>query len=256
MASPLPQVGFGGVAGGASQQSTTASESLTTPVISLATPNLFSSLPPLSSLTGDFPFGSALMGGGGISSGGDQHSALVAFPVSIQPSTSGGGASTSNIVLQAQNMGQPFLLTPNFDRVANPLLSGGNPSQLLTPPTSLVGGAAVSAGISPSPKDLETLKLQYDRLQQQLLQQQFMLQQGMQRQVPPLQSRDGVGGGADQASPALREPQRLDSAPRPSPFLSSSEPVLRGVPPESKASSSQDTEPSPPKRARLSASGV
>ena len=200
--SPLPQVGF---TQGTTQASTN-SESLTTPILSLATPNLFSSLPPLfSSFMGDFPFGASAStggggaggggggtggGGGGGGGGGDLPSALVAFPISIQPSgVSGGSSGTGNIILQAQNMGQPFLLTPTYDASRqNPLFASGG-SQPFTPPSTL-------AGISPGPKDLEQLKLQYDRLQQQLIQQQLLLQQGLQHQhqsgatgpqVPPTQ---------------------------------------------------------------------
>ena len=68
--------GGGGGGGGMGQapaianQTTTSTESLTTPILSLATPNIFSSLPPLfSSFMGDFPFGQipggASAGGGG-----------------------------------------------------------------------------------------------------------------------------------------------------------------------------------------------
>jgi len=71
-------------------------------------------------------------------------------------------------------MGQPFLLTPNYDPSRqNPLF--GSPSSF-TPPTTL-------PGISPSLKDLEQLKHQYERVQQQLLQQQLFLSQTFQQQA-------------------------------------------------------------------------
>ena len=159
-----------------SNPGTTSAESLTTPILSLATPNMFSSLPPLfSSIMGDFPFGqppggasaggATGMGPGGGGGGGEGSSAaLVAFPVSIQPSASGGGMG--NLVLQAQNMGQPFLLTPTYDRSSHPLLNTQGP------PSSLAGGG----GVNPSMKDLEQLKQQYERTTQ-LIQQQLLLSQ-------------------------------------------------------------------------------
>ena len=70
-------------------------------------------------------------------------SALVAFPISIQPGA--GGTPGNNLIIQAQNMGQPFLLTPNPNDKHNPSL---------TPPSSI--------------KDLEQLKLQYDKIYQQI----------------------------------------------------------------------------------------
>ncbi|CAI8034828.1 hypothetical protein GBAR_LOCUS19572 [Geodia barretti] len=177
---------------------TTHTESLTTPVLSLATPNLLSALPPplFSGLSGDFPFsafmsgglGSGTSGGGG---GGELSSALVAFPVSIQPSsTSGGNSSAGNIVLQAQNMGQPFLLTPNVDPRQNPLLS----QTTFTPPPS-------SSSLSPNVRDLEQLKHQYERVQQQLLQQQlFISQQLHHQQQQILGGKEGGGTGAARKS--------------------------------------------------------
>ena len=193
--SPLAQVaearggGGGGPAHapGANHQTTTTTEALTTPILSLATPNIFSSLPPLfSSIMGDFPFGqmgqipggasaggtagmatSGNPGGGGGGGGGDGGSsaALVAFPVSIQPSASGAGMG--NLVLQAQNMGQPFLLTPTYDRSSHPLLNSQG-----APPSSLASG-----NVNPNMmKDLEQLKQQYERTTQ-LIQQQLLLSQ-------------------------------------------------------------------------------
>ena len=181
---------------------TTHSESLTTPVLSLATPNLLSSLPPplFSGLTGDFSFNS-LMGSGGLSSlsglsggggggGGELSSALVAFPVSIQPSSSSGGNSgAGNIVLQAQNMGQPFLLTPNMDPRQNPMLS----QQSFTPPPS---------SLSPNVRDLEQLKQQYERVQQQLLQQQLFISQQLQHQQQQTPAREGGAPALTRKSPA------------------------------------------------------
>lgn len=167
---------------------TTHSESLTTPVISLATPNLLSALPPplFSGLTGDFSFGSLMSGGLGSMGGGgagELSSALVAFPVSIQPSsTSGTNPNAGNIVLQAQNMGQPFLLTPNIDPRHNPMLSQQN---FTSPPSSL----------SPNMRDLEQLKHQYERVQQQLLHQQLFISQQLhnQQQTP---GKEGSGAPA------------------------------------------------------------
>lgn len=111
-------------------------------------------------------------------------SALVAFPVSIQPSSVGGSTSgTGNIILQAQNMGQPFLLTPNYDPTRqNPLFSSQTSS--FTPPSTL-------AGLSPSRKDLEQLKHQYEKVHQQLLQQQ---QQLFLSQTLQQQAKDGATG--------------------------------------------------------------
>ena len=72
-------------------------------------------------------------------------------------------------------MGQPFLLTPNYDPSRqNPLF--GSPSSSFTPPTTL-------PAISPSLKDLEQLKHQYEKVQQQLLQQQLFLSQTFQQQA-------------------------------------------------------------------------
>lgn len=115
--------------------------------MSLTTPSLFSSVQPgLSSFTADVP------GLGDIGSA----SALVAFPVNIQPSSTGNPSATGpggNIVIQAQNTGQPFLLTPKQTPGAVHT-SGG---LLSTPPTS-------------SLRDLEQLKLQYDKIYQQISQ--------------------------------------------------------------------------------------
>ena len=189
-ASPLPQVSLNapGARGGPPIQTTTSSESLTTPVLSLATPNIFSSLPPIfSNLMGDFPFGQTPGASAGAASsgpgggGGDNPSAaLVAFPVSIQPSAGSSGAG--NLILQAQNMGQPFLLTPTYDTRQNPLNTQG-----LTPPTSL------PTGFSPNIKDFEQLKQQYERTQQ-LIQQQLLLSQMIQQQQ---QHQQGSGSGRD-----------------------------------------------------------
>lgn len=133
--------------------------SLTTPIMSLTTPSLFSSLPPgLSNFTADIP-GLSDIGSG---------SAIVAFPVNIQPSatasTSSGGHG--NIIIQAQNTGQPFLLTPShYDKQtpSNNSTTAIGPSHLLTPPTTISGGAS-------NLRDLEQLKLQYDRIYQQISQ--------------------------------------------------------------------------------------
>ena len=160
------------------QQTSTHSDSLTTPILSMATPNLLSSLPPplFSSLTGDFPFGALMSSGlgsgtagGGGGGGGEISSALVAFPVSIQPSSSGPSTNAGNIVLQAQNMGQPFLLTPNIDPRQNSFLT----QQTYQPPPS--------SSLSPNIRDLEQLKQHYDRVQQQLLQQQLFISQQLQQ---------------------------------------------------------------------------
>lgn len=119
------------------------SGSLTTPIMSLTTPSLISSLPQgLSSSEG--PLGGGEMGSA---------SALVAFPVNIQPGSN--TAPGNNIIIQAQNMGQPFLLTPTPNQ--------GGATSLVTPP--------IMAGNSPSSlRDLEQLKLQYDRIYQQISQ--------------------------------------------------------------------------------------
>ena len=126
---------------------TVNTDSLTTPIMSLTTPSLFSSVQPgLSSFTADVP---------GLSDIGSA-SALVAFPVNIQPSSTGNQSNSGpggNIVIQAQNTGQPFLLTPKQAPGAVHT-SGG---LLSTPPTS-------------SLRDLEQLKLQYDKIYQQISQ--------------------------------------------------------------------------------------
>ena len=210
--SPLAPVGLSTPAGGGggvtqapaiAGQTTTNAESLTTPILSLTTPNVFSSLPPLfSSIMGDFPFGqlppggasagasTAVGAGGNPGGGGDGSSsaALVAFPVSIQPSASGAGMG--NIVLQAQNMGQPFLLTPTYDRSTNPLLNSQGPPSSLAGAGGGSGGGGGAGGVvgQNSMRDLEQLKQQYERttqiIQQQLLLSQMtsMMQQQQQQQ--------------------------------------------------------------------------
>ena len=194
----------------------TNTESLTTPVLSLTTPNVFSSIPPIfSSILGDFPFnqtpistvsgshvnmsgtvgvagggavgGAGTAGGGG--GGGDKDSssaALVAFPVSIQPSASAtGGSNAGNLILQAQNMGQPFLLTPTRQ---NSLLSS---QSFATPPPSSnpLGPGATGIGTG----NLEQLKQQYERTQQLIQQQLFYSQM----QILQQQQQSKEGGGAD-----------------------------------------------------------
>ena len=156
----------------------TSMESLTTPIVSLSTPNILSNLSPLlSSLTSELP----------LSSGGDSASALVAFPVSIQPTpgSSKGQAPGSNIVLQAQNMGQPFLLAPsaNYENKSQmqsslPLTPSSNPSLGLSPPLI---------------RDLEQLKLQYDRIYQQISQtlQHHQLHQHHSQKDKPSSDNDG-----------------------------------------------------------------
>ena len=125
---------------------TVNTDSLTTPVMSLTTPSLFSSVQPgLSGFTADVP---------GLNDIGSA-SALVAFPVNIQPSSTSGhtsGGPGGNIVIQAQNTGQPFLLTPKQGSGVHS--SGG---LISTPPTN-------------SLRDLEQLKLQYDKIYQQISQ--------------------------------------------------------------------------------------
>ena len=101
-------------------------------------------LPPsLSGLLTEFPLSSVIGGDGG---GSGSTSALVAFPINIQPEA--GGTLGSNLIIQAQNMGQPFLLTPTPSE---------KQTATLTPPTSY---SAI--------KDLEQLKLQYDKIYQQI----------------------------------------------------------------------------------------
>lgn len=114
--------------------------------MSLTTPSIFSSaIPPsLSGAPGEFPLSSLIGGEGGIST-----SALVAFPISIQPGA--GGTPGNNLIIQAQNMGQPFLLTPT-------------PNDKQT--ASLM--PATSSAYPTSIKDLEQLKLQYDKIYQQI----------------------------------------------------------------------------------------
>lgn len=115
--------------------------------MSLTTPSIFSSAvpPSLSGAPSEFPLSSLISGEGGVST-----SALVAFPISIQPGA--GNTPGSNLIIQAQNMGQPFLLTPtpNDKQTAS-----------LMPPTS-------SAAYPTTMKDLEQLKLQYDKIYQQI----------------------------------------------------------------------------------------
>ena len=195
----------------AANQGTTNTEALTTPILSLATPNMFSSLPPLfSSFMGDFPFGQLGQIPGGASAGGStavatggnpggggggdgSSAALVAFPVSIQPSASGAGMG--NLVLQAQNMGQPFLLTPTYDRSANPLANSQGP-----PPSSLATGSSVNPNMM---KDLEQLKQQYERttqlIQQQLLLSQMSMMHQHQHQSQQQQSQHQTGGEGEGA---------------------------------------------------------
>lgn len=191
----------------------TNTESLTTPVLSLTTPNVFSSFPPMfSSLLGDFPFnqtpissatgsgasgaggsgtGGGGGGGGGGSGGGESSStALVAFPVSIQPSATG-GSNAGNLILQAQNMGQPFLLTPSFESRQNALFN--SQSYAMPTPSSL----ATTAGLSPNVSgNLEQLKLQYDRTQQLIQQQLLYTQMHMLHHGQNKEGSGGVEGGA------------------------------------------------------------
>ena len=243
--SPLPQVGFNAAA--TTQPQSTNSESLTTPILSLHTPNLFSSLPPLfSSFMGDFPFGVPPTSSGGPGGGGtgDGHSALVAFPVSIQPSAlSGSTTGSSNIVLQAQNMGQPFLLTPTVDARSNPLFS----SATFTPPTTL-------AGTSPGQqRDFEHLKHQYDRLQQQILQQQLLLQQGLHHHQQQLLQQHSKGATGTQPSTqnAITDSssQDLQDKQEHSQFISSTDIMIT-----SPSGPSRESEASASKRPRLETS--
>ncbi len=114
----------------------------------------------LSSFLGDFPFSQPPASSS--ATGGDSSSAaLVAFPVSIQPS---GGTGPGNLILHAQNMGQPFLLTPSVDGRQNSV-------QSFTPPTS-----GLAANMSPNVKDFEQIKAQYERTQQ-LIHQQLLFSQ-------------------------------------------------------------------------------
>ena len=78
---------------------------LATPIMSLATPSLFSNLPSMMSGLGDFPFNS--------STSEQQPSALVAIPINLQQSAA--AATSGNMMLQAHNLGQPFLLTPTYE---------------------------------------------------------------------------------------------------------------------------------------------
>lgn len=145
---------------------------------------------------GEFPFnqatptppagGGAAGGTGGGTSGDSSSAALVAFPVSIQPSATG-GSGTGNLILQAQNMGQPFLLTPTYEPRQNPLFN--SPSGY-TPPTSGLAPSGLSTSIT-GLQSMEQLKQQYERTQQ-LIQQQLLYSQLLQHQ----QSKEGgVSGG-------------------------------------------------------------
>ena len=89
---------------------------LATPIMSLATPSLFSNLPSMMSGLGDFPFNSNPT---------DQQvqSALVAIPINLQQSSASG-----NVMLQAHNLGQPFLLTPTYEPNAPVFPSPGGTS--------------------------------------------------------------------------------------------------------------------------------
>ncbi|XP_065910872.1 myocyte-specific enhancer factor 2C-like [Dysidea avara] len=82
---------------------------LATPIMSLATPSLFSNLPSMMSGLGDFPFNSSTS---------EQPSALVAIPINLQQSAA---ATSGNMMLQAHNLGQPFLLTPTYEPNAPPV---------------------------------------------------------------------------------------------------------------------------------------
>lgn len=87
---------------------------LATPIMSLATPSLFSNLPSMMSGLGDFPFNTNPT---------DQPSALVAIPINLQQSSGSG-----NVMLQAHNLGQPFLLTPTYEPNAPVFPSPGGTS--------------------------------------------------------------------------------------------------------------------------------
>lgn len=88
---------------------------LATPIMSLATPSLFSNLPSMMSGLGDFPFNSNPT---------DQPSALVAIPINLQQPS----AAAGNVMLQAHNLGQPFLLTPTYESNAPVFPSPGGTS--------------------------------------------------------------------------------------------------------------------------------
>ena len=94
---------------------TSQHDPLATPIMSLATPSLFSNLPSMMSGLGDFPFNSNPT---------DQPSALVAIPINLQQSS----AATGNVMLQAHNLGQPFLLTPTYEPNAPVFPSPGGTS--------------------------------------------------------------------------------------------------------------------------------
>ena len=82
--------------------------------MSLATPSLFSNLPSMMSGLGDFPFNSNAT---------EPASALVAIPINLQQSSASG-----NMMLQAHNLGQPFLLTPTYEPNAPVFPSPGGTS--------------------------------------------------------------------------------------------------------------------------------
>jgi len=194
--SPLPQVTVpvqSTSSAGIQPPTTSSVDSLTTPVLNLQTPSLYSNIPPMfSSLMGDFPFGQPSSTTHTSTGGGDSSSAaLVAFPVSIQPS---GGTGPGNLILHAQNLGQPFLLTPNVnDNRTNPL-------QGFTPPPGAL------ATVSPNIKDLDQLKAQYERTQQ-LIHQQLLFSQIINQQQtsrPPATS-------VTQAGPSFGTTREMDS---------------------------------------------
>ena len=93
---------------------TSQHDPLATPIMSLATPSLFSNLPSMMSGLGDFPFNSNPT---------DQPSALVAIPINLQQSS-----ASANVMLQAHNLGQPFLLTPTYEPNAPVFPSPGGTS--------------------------------------------------------------------------------------------------------------------------------
>ena len=102
-------------------------------------------------------------------------------------------------------MGQPFLLTPTPYDKPQTTTASIPPSNLLTPPSTL----ATSGGLS-SLRDLEQLKLQYDRIYQQISQ---TLQQHSQQQ-----SQDPPPGNDSD------KPQDKRSIEREETFSSESEP--------------------------------
>lgn len=98
---------------------TSQHDPLATPIMSLATPSLFSNLPSMMSGLGDFPFNS--------NPTADPPSALVAIPINLQQSSAAAAAS-GNVMLQAHNLGQPFLLTPTYEPNAPVFPSPGGTS--------------------------------------------------------------------------------------------------------------------------------